>query len=119
MACKNGAVSETISKKYCDELSGSMNWFAEQYDPQCSAIPIMVHPSSVLDDKASPPGNMRVIDTEKLESLKNAVRSLMKTVVLLRDFADHERINQALTEYKLTADSLILAYTTEYRRLGR
>ena len=37
--CKSAAVSETISKDYCNQLGGAIRWFANEYGDFYSAIP--------------------------------------------------------------------------------
>ncbi|UGY28893.1 hypothetical protein HU675_0020150 [Bradyrhizobium septentrionale] len=37
--CKSGAVkASSINKHDCNQLNGSMNWFADKYDKSCSAL---------------------------------------------------------------------------------
>ena len=43
--CKNGAVSQTVNKSDCNQLTGSIMWFRDRYDHSCSSEPILVHPS--------------------------------------------------------------------------
>ena len=42
IACKNEAVSDTISKTYCGQLLSSVSWFEEKFEPDCSCIPVIV-----------------------------------------------------------------------------
>ena len=80
IACKNCAKSSTISKKYCDQLSGSINWFKKQYD-NAKYNSIIIHPSHIVDHLASPTPEMRVIDQEKLPQLKNAIRIFITSII--------------------------------------
>lgn len=59
--CKTEATTQTIKKDYCNQLSGSVNWFKENYVYPNEYIPIMVHPSKFVDVVASPDENMRVM----------------------------------------------------------
>ncbi len=59
--CKTEATTPTIKKDYCNQLSGSVNWFKENYVYPNECIPIMIHPSTVVDAVASPDENMRGI----------------------------------------------------------
>ncbi|HEX4006477.1 MAG TPA: helicase C-terminal domain-containing protein [Acidobacteriaceae bacterium] len=72
--CKSGSQSPVIGKKDCDQLTGSMTWFAGTYDATCSAIPLMIHPSSMFDKYSSVSPGARVMDTEKLGEMKAEIR---------------------------------------------
>ena len=78
--CKNEAVNDFIAKRYCDQLSGSMNWFNEEYDYTSSAIPLMIHPSDSIHKLATAHENMRVINKEKLGDLKNSVLEFFRLI---------------------------------------
>jgi len=74
--CKSGAVSANkISKSDTNQLNGSMIWFAERYDATCSAIPIMVHPKIVSEHAASLHPELRIVETDGLSRLRDAIRS--------------------------------------------
>ena len=113
IACKNCAESPTISKRYCDELSGSVNWFNRQYE-DCKYVPVIVHPSHVVDHLASPSPEMRVIDEERLPQLKNAVQYLTTSIVSSNYFDKIEAINDLLLKYNLTAEKFIQVYTNKF-----
>lgn len=72
--CKSGAVAPTIGKHYVNQLSGSMNWFAERYDHTSKATPIMVHPSSVLEAAATAQPEARIMTAKRLAMFKDVVR---------------------------------------------
>jgi len=78
--CKNEAVTDFIAKRYCDQLSGSMNWFNEEYDYSSSAIPLMIHPSDSIHNLATAHEKMRVINNEKLGDLKNSVLEFFRLI---------------------------------------
>ena len=80
LACKSEAVTQTISKHYADEISGSMNWFRGAYDHTCQAVPVIIHPSEVMDAAASPPPGIRVIATSQLAALRDACRQFATSV---------------------------------------
>jgi hypothetical protein len=71
--CKSGAISNAISKQYADQASGNMNWFTQTYGPGCVSTPVIVHPSTVLDNDAYAPNSTRVIDKGSLTKLCEAV----------------------------------------------
>jgi hypothetical protein len=73
--CKNGVTSQNpINKGDCNQLNGSMIWFAEKYDSTCSAIPVLIHPKTETDHAASLHAEVRIITVELLEQFREAVR---------------------------------------------
>ncbi len=116
-ACKNGATSRTIPKRYCDQLSGHLNWFKEEYGKECKGIPIIIHPSTIVDDDASPCSGMRVIDMRKLDLLRTALREMGKSVVA-SDRADKvEKIQVLLNTFNFTSDNFINNFTSGYTEM--
>lgn len=81
--CKSGVadMSKPISKDYCNQLLGAKSWFVSHYDSTCVPVPIMVHPSAKFGAEASPAEGMRVIDKDRLASLKVAVEQFTKAVI--------------------------------------
>lgn len=73
--CKNEAVSEKINKHDCNQLAGSFNWFADNYDQTASAKPILIHPSIVFEYAATPHADTRIINKAKLGDLKKEFKN--------------------------------------------
>ncbi|WP_259417663.1 DEAD/DEAH box helicase family protein [Bacillus toyonensis] len=78
--CKNEAITETISKGYCNQLNGSIIWFTEKYRGNMDFTPILIHPSNRFERAASPSPNIRIINAEKLESLRRNLREYARQV---------------------------------------
>ncbi|EOO08652.1 hypothetical protein IAW_02351 [Bacillus cereus str. Schrouff] len=78
--CKNEAITDTISKGYCNQLNGSIIWFTEKYRGNMDYTPILIHPSNRFERAASPSPNIRIINAEKLESLRRNLREYAKQV---------------------------------------
>lgn len=110
--CKTGSKSDEIAKSDVDQLAGSMNWFAKNYGKDCSAIPIMVHPRVRLDRTASAPAGMRIMNEEKLQSLKDALSTF---VAMLADgqLTGVQAIANALSHCKLAKELFVGAYTLQ------
>ncbi|TDX49145.1 DEAD/DEAH box helicase family protein [Orenia marismortui] len=113
--CKNEARTDIISKKYCNQLNGSMYWFEEKYDDTCSAIPIMVHPSNLFEYSASPHQQTRIINEEKLNELKKSLLEFANTVVSSNKFADPQDIAKYLKHYNLEYEQFIKKYTIGFK----
>lgn len=115
LPCKSGAVSESISKRYCDEVSGSANWFAQNYDHTFSSTPIIIHPSALLDALATPPANMRVMTAVQIEILRDRARSFAHSI---KDrLTEHAQVRHALSANNLLGDHFVQNNTIIPRRI--
>lgn len=112
---KNGATTDQISKSDCNQLAGSINWFYEEYDRSCCCIPVLIHPAHLSADEASAPTAARVVQAEKLESLKEAFRSFATSAASKPNFGTHDEIAHLLTQRGLTAASLFDRYSVTMR----
>ena len=70
--CKSSATAVAISKKYADQASGNMNWFASTYGKGNKGTPVIVHPATILEGDAFPPDNTRVMGKEELAKFHSA-----------------------------------------------
>lgn len=113
--CKSAAVSETISKDYCNQLGGAIRWFANEYGDFYSAIPIMVHKSTIIDRQATEVNNMKIITPEKLELFKKAVYDFVIAVSQNDNWLDEIKINSLLYHYKLRVNDIIENYMVPFR----
>lgn len=111
--CKNEATAAFISKDYVDKSSGRRYWFAEQYGPGCAAASVMVHPSNVVSRLASPDPSLRILTPQKLDELKNAVRTLAKGIAQ-SGFQDVVAIGRQLEHLHLTGDKIVARYTEPF-----
>lgn len=82
--CKNGATSDTICKRDCNQLNGSGEWFINNYDRTCKFTPILIHPSVKFEYAASPKSNTRIIDEEKLTSLRKNILEFINSLCITR-----------------------------------
>jgi hypothetical protein len=105
--CKSGSEAEAISKHDMAQLSQSMDWFEESYDQSCEAMPLLIHPSRKLHDKASASAGSRVIPFEKLEKLCEAVGTFSTAVAHDGGYADPAKVNERLAALQLNAGALI------------
>ncbi|WP_103908305.1 DEAD/DEAH box helicase, partial [Dehalococcoides mccartyi] len=76
--CKNGSTDDEIIKRYCDQLSGHMNWFEEEYRSNAIATPIIIHPVNVFSKDCSPHPKTRVLNQGKLSELRCALEAFSK-----------------------------------------
>jgi hypothetical protein len=64
-----------IYKSETEQLSNSMNWFAEEY-PDKSATPVLIHPSNALHKEAFAPKDTVILNDYNLKVLVNNIRGL-------------------------------------------
>jgi hypothetical protein len=112
--CKNGTTTQTIAKRDCDQLSGSMHWFATKYDATCKPIPVMVHFAITVDKAAACHPEMRVINEENLAEFKTALRAFAVAVAALGNFGDTKQVRALLKSTRLDGDSLVQSCTAAY-----
>lgn len=116
--CKSGAICETISKEYCNQLGGSVRWFYDEYNHDPICIPIIVHKSNIIDKMATPVEGMRVITMELLEKLKMKIRDFTIALVQNDNWNDELKINTLIQTYKLRKQDITEEYTKVFRLSG-
>lgn len=114
--CKTEANTQTIKKDYCNQLSGSVNWFKENYVYPNECTPIMVHPSKLVDVVASPDENMRVMTEEELTCFRKNIRDFYSALCHNGSISDISKINELLSIYKLRKDDITNMYTVKFER---
>ncbi len=113
--CKSGAVSDRIWRRDVEQLAHSMNWFDQEYDHSCAAVPVMIHRTKFLETNATAPLGTRVITAEKLEQRRSAVRA---TVVALADagtWSVPDQIGTQLRHHHLDGTSIVSHYSVPVR----
>jgi hypothetical protein len=113
--CKNGATVETISKEYCNQLTGSMTWFQNKYGETCEAVPLMVHPAAAVEYAATMHPAARLVRDEQLAALRNALRSFAAAVASKPRFGTEAEVAAALAYQKLTAEHFVATYSVKPR----
>lgn len=111
--CKNESTSEEISKKDCNQLNGSIQWFHEGYDQDHELVPIMIHNSNVFEYAASPNKSIKIINADRLELLKSNLRKFAQAVAANSN--DVGKIDNLLKQYSFKGNDFIREYTVEYQ----
>ena len=115
--CKSGAVkASAINKHDCNQLNGSMAWFAEKYDESCSAIPVMIHPKTVPEHAATLHADARIITEERLALLVDAVRSYSVAVSQKNGYADSKVVAGQLSHFGLTLTDFVTKFTVRSKK---
>lgn len=110
--CKNEATSNIISKDYCEQLLGSINWVKEEYGNNISYFSIIIHPSNIIDWRASI-GNekIKVINQTELENFKERVIDFSNNFINPNNYENSTNIKQLIDEYKLSLKEIITQFT--------
>ena len=109
--CKSGATNPQIAKSDCNQLIGSMSWFAGAYDKSCQATPIMVHPVNLFDRYSSPVAGTRIIEAASLLSLKTALRSYGTALAAHRSYRNEAEVAKLVAHYKLAGSAFVVGYS--------
>lgn len=113
--CKSGTdISKTISKDACNQLGGSERWAKQRYGSGYQYIPVMIHPSNILDAKATPVTNMKVMTPELLEKMKRNIKEFFNALVSGGNWNDEDRISELLIAYHLRGKDLVTQYMTNF-----
>ncbi|MER6354646.1 hypothetical protein ABT186_23210 [Streptomyces sp. NPDC001634] len=112
---KTGCTTDTIAKKDMDRLGGSVRWLND-HNPAGEALPVMLHPSWVSDDKATAVPGMRVVTPATFGKLREAVTSYAAALASnpIR-WADEQAVREQLAHHKLTADRFFTTYAEAVR----
>jgi Rad3-related DNA helicase len=110
--CKNEATTLTISKRYCNQLNGSLVWFENHYPLISKRIPIMIHPYNRFEYAATPHATTRIITKEKLEELRENLGSFITQVASCS--YDKPTVAGLLKSFYFEHDSFIEKYTVEF-----
>jgi hypothetical protein len=112
--CKSGAVkAKAISKHDCNQLNGSMVWFAAEYDKTCTATPIMVHQQTKPEFAATLHADTRIIDEDCLSRLLKAIKDYAVAIGQKNGFADAKVVAAQLQHFGLTAADLVARFTVK------
>jgi hypothetical protein len=115
--CKSGATAApVINKGDCNQLTGSMNWFATEYDSTCSATPIMVHLKRRFERQASPLKEVKIIDGDRLAALKESIRAYAVALAAHGDFSDQKKISDQLRHFKLTGEDIAAEFSITFEK---
>lgn len=103
-----------VYKRWAGQLSQAMDWFREQY-PNSTAEPVLIHPEERFDSRAAIPPGCRVITTERLARLKEALASFATGLASNDAFRDPARVTSLLNDHGLNAAAFIGRFSVEGR----
>ena len=115
--CKSGAVkASSINKHDCNQLNGSMTWFADKYDKSCSATPVMVHPKTTPEHAATLHADARIVTVECLARLVEAVRKYAVAISQKNGYADVKVVAAQLNHFGLTPNDFVTKFSVRSKK---
>jgi hypothetical protein len=109
---KTGCTTSIIAKKDIDQLGGSVRWDEQQYPEVTQRLPVMLHPSRILDPSATPVPGMRVISETRLDQLKTAITTFASALAEGRGrWADEQAVAVQLAQFNLTGATVLTSYS--------
>jgi hypothetical protein len=114
--CKSGTNAAFIWRSDAEQLSHSIDWFAEKYDQTCTATPVLIHNSAVLDKKASARSGTRVIIFDKLAELREAVRKFAAALAADNKFRDPDELAKQLAAWHLNGKKFVQHWGGDARK---
>lgn len=91
-----------------------MDWFRSQY-PQATGTPLLIHPRAQFDRQAAVPTGCRVITTEKLNTLREALQAFAKGLAHEDAYRDPTRVSRLLAAHSLSAQEFLSRYSVAAR----
>ena len=111
--CKNEGTAQ-VAKKDAAQLGHSMNWFRDQYDSTCKAIPVLIHHSGDHREGAVSPADTRILDSDRMRRLHESLTQFATTLAA-RWPLESSDLREVLHEQGLMATTIVDRYT---KRLG-
>jgi hypothetical protein len=108
---KTGATAPLIWKKDINQLGGSVNWCKSEYGVDAKVVPVMVHPSNVIERTGTPPAGAKVVTKARLKALKEAVRRFSVAVAQDDSFKNAGSIDSQLEHHRLTTAAIFDEFT--------
>ena len=120
--CKNEIqlTRESINKEEVGQMNNHIGWFESNYGKDTIVKYVHVHPTNVISPKADYNKDVYVLVPEKLELLKNNVKSFIKEFdkYLLKSL-DEKVINDALIKHHLILNDLETKYFILAKKEGK
>ena len=108
--CKNNAVSSSISKEYCNQLSGHIQWHESLYSMCKRPIPVMIHSASTIGDISSVPAGMQLFNSSKLDQFKKNLQSYAAALSEGEKYRQAPQISSLLSSYNFFPDRFANEY---------
>lgn len=114
--CKSRSQQAEIAKTDMAQLSHATDWFEEAYDQTSDAVPVLIHPSHVLENRASARKGARILTFKKLAELLSALETLASAVATCEPFLDPRVLQERMTALNLNAAAIVDRWTVKPRK---
>jgi len=106
--CKNRTITESISKRDCNQLLGSVQWFKNLYmDNGLICYPIIIHNSKVFSSDASPSNDIRIMTPKLLGNFCSAVKKFSEALVQNDVNGKINEVEKLLSQLELNGRQII------------
>ena len=114
--CKNGAITDTISKSDIEQITSSTSWFNQTYHikDKNNYFSILIHPSNKISQDAFSNEKIRVMTDKNLQIFKENIRGFFNSIK--NKSSDNRAIDKQLKHYRLEPILIIENYTEDYKR---
>lgn len=113
--CKNGVTSQNgISKSDAGQLGQSVEWFKSKY-PAADYVPVIIHPQTVLHQSASLVEGMRVMNEEKMEKLRQAIKKFSQMIENPDVVTSAQEVGKRLAQCNLNTDAFVNSFTSKVK----
>lgn len=102
-----------IIKTEAGQLLSSLEWDKTRNPEVTKRIPVMLHPSSILDEKAHLPEAARIITPADLDALRQKVMDFANELAAGKSWSDPKTVANALKRNHLTAERVIAAHSSQ------
>ena len=114
--CKNGVITDTISKSDIEQITSSTSWFNQTYHikDKNNYFSILIHPSNKISQDAFSNEKIRVMTDKNLQIFKENIRGFFNSIK--NKSSDNKAIDKQLKYYKLEPLLIINNYTEDYKK---
>ncbi|GAA3512314.1 helicase C-terminal domain-containing protein [Georgenia daeguensis] len=107
---KSGAEAALISKRDINQLGGSVRWAEKTLTGVKRIVPVIVHPSRIVERTGTPSAETRGVDTGMHAKLMTAIRAYATALAVDDQFRDPQAVQKQLVHLHLNG----LEFTTHY-----
>ncbi|NUK23911.1 DEAD/DEAH box helicase [Streptomyces lunaelactis] len=115
LEAKSGATAEKIWRKDVEQLAHSMNWFQQTYDATCSATPVLLHRTNILERNAVAPAGTRIITEDTLDALTDALRKAALALADADSWGDPTAVGQQFGAHRLLSQGIAERFSVKPR----
>jgi len=118
--CKNGTTAKSISKRDCNQLLGSVQWFKNHYmDKGLTCYPIMIHNSKIFSYEASPSDDIRIMTPELLGNFCSAVKKFSEALIQNDMIGKTNEVEKLLSQLGLNGSQIVQKYTKPFKKINK